>query len=102
MKIDLLYPGFAENMVKKVMGFPAIYGISMVLLCINIRMIASIGTSDGLRGYRNQRFTGKNAFYQNTDLRFNFRKIKTRLLPLQFGVYGGFDYGRVWMENETQ
>ena len=62
---------------------------------------ASLGASDGLRGYRNQRFTGKHAFYQNIDLRFNFRKIKTGLLPLQLGIYGGFDYGRVWLSNDT-
>jgi len=61
---------------------------------------ASIGASDGLRGYRNQRFTGKHAFYQSTDLRVNLTKIKTGLLPLQLGVYGGVDYGRVWLEND--
>ena len=61
---------------------------------------ASIGGKDGLRGYRNQRFTGKNAFYQSSDLRLNLRKIKTSLLPLHIGLYTGFDYGRVWLEND--
>ena len=60
---------------------------------------ASIGANDGLRGYRSHRFTGKESFYQNTDLRFNFRKRKTGLLPIQIGVYGGFDYGRVWVDD---
>jgi len=59
---------------------------------------ASIGADDGLRGYRSQRFTGKESFYQNTDIRFNFRKRKTGLLPVQIGLYGGFDYGRVWVD----
>ena len=61
---------------------------------------ASIGANDGLRGYRNQRFTGKNSFYQKSDIRLNLRKIKTGLLPLQIGIYSGFDYGRVWLEND--
>jgi len=61
---------------------------------------ANIGGKDGLRGYRNQRFTGKNSFYQNTDIRLNLRKIRTGLLPLHIGVYGSFDYGRVWHEND--
>ncbi len=61
---------------------------------------ASLGANDGLRGFRNQRFTGKNAFYQNIDLRYNFRKVKTGLLPLQIGMYGGFDYGRIWTAND--
>jgi len=59
---------------------------------------ASIGANDGLRGYRSQRFMGKKSFYQNTDIRFNFRKRKTGLFPIQIGVYGGFDYGRVWLD----
>src|SRR5690606_890949 len=50
--------------------------------------------------FRNQRFSGKNLFYQTTDVRFNLRKIKTGLLPLNIGLYGGFDYGRVWIEND--
>lgn len=62
---------------------------------------ASIGGIDGLRGYRNQRFTGKNAFYQNTDLRYSFNRMKTRLIPIKLGIYGGFDYGRVWLEDDT-
>ena len=61
---------------------------------------ASLGASDGLRGYRNQRFTGKNAFYQSTDLRFNLRKVKTGILPLNIGIYTGIDYGRVWIDEE--
>ena len=61
---------------------------------------ASVGGLDGLRGYRNQRFTGKNAFYQNTDLRYSFNSMKTRLIPIKLGVFGGFDYGRVWIEDD--
>lgn len=60
---------------------------------------ASLGGNNGLRGYRNERFTGKNAFYHSSDVRLNLRKIKTGLLPLHIGVYGGFDYGKVWIEN---
>ncbi|MDO6515717.1 metallophosphoesterase [Zobellia uliginosa] len=62
---------------------------------------ASIGGVDGLRGFRNQRFTGKKSYYQNTDIRYSLRKIKTQLLPLSMGLYGGFDYGRVWLPKEN-
>jgi hypothetical protein len=61
---------------------------------------ASIGANDGLRGYRNQRFTGKNAFYQNIDLRYKFNKIRTALMPINLGVYVGFDYGRIWLDDD--
>lgn len=57
---------------------------------------ANIGGNDGLRGYRNQRFTGKNSFYHSSDIRWNLRKVKTGIAPLNIGIYGGFDYGKVW------
>ena len=61
---------------------------------------ASIGGMDGLRGFRNQRFTGKKSYYQNTDLRFRLKRLKTGLLPVTMGIYAGYDYGRVWLPNE--
>ncbi|OIQ30119.1 MAG: phosphoesterase [Bacteroidetes bacterium MedPE-SWsnd-G2] len=61
---------------------------------------ASIGARDGLRGYRNQRFTGKSSFYQSSDLRFELYNAKTGLLPISLGLYGGFDYGKVWVDDE--
>ena len=61
---------------------------------------ASIGGLDGLRGFRNQRFTGKKAYYQNSDLRYSLKKKKTGLMPVTVGLYGGYDYGRVWLPNE--
>ena len=59
---------------------------------------ATIGGNDGLRGFRNQRFTSKNSFYHSSDIRWNLRKIKTSFAPLSIGIYGGFDYGKVWGE----
>jgi len=61
---------------------------------------ANIGANNGLRGFRNQRFSGKNAFVQSTDLRLNLRKLKTGLLPLNIGFYGGIDYGRIWLDDD--
>lgn len=62
---------------------------------------ATIGANDGLRGFRNQRFSGNQSFYQNTDLRFSFNTMKTNLIPIKIGLYSGFDYGRVWLKNEN-
>ncbi len=61
---------------------------------------ASIGGDNGLRGYRNQRFSGKSAFYQSTDIRFNLRRYKTAVIPIEVGFYGAFDYGRVWVDDD--
>ena len=62
---------------------------------------ASIGGVDGLRGFRNQRFLGNQSFYNNTDLRYSFSSQKTRVIPVRLGVYGSFDYGRVWLKGEN-
>jgi hypothetical protein len=62
---------------------------------------ATIGASDGLRGYRFQRFTGKTAYYQQSDIRVSLNRVKTSILPLTMGIYGGFDYGRVWFPGDS-
>lgn len=60
---------------------------------------ATLGANTGLRGYRNERFTGKSAFVQSSDIRWNFLDLKTALLPINLGIYGGADYGKVWIDN---
>ncbi|GAB1309640.1 metallophosphoesterase [Urechidicola sp. KH5] len=62
---------------------------------------ANIGGKNGLRGYRNQRFIGDKAYYQNTDVRFDLGGFKTAVLPMRVGLFGGFDYGRVWLDGEN-
>lgn len=62
---------------------------------------ASIGGIDGLRGFRNQRFNGKTSYYQNTDIRYSLRKMKTRIIPAALGFFAGYDYGRVWLVNDN-
>ena len=59
---------------------------------------AQIGGVNGLRGFRNERFVGKQSFFQNTDLRIALGGMKTSVIPIRFGISGGFDYGRVWLE----
>jgi len=54
------------------------------------------GANSGLRGYREERFTGKSAFAASADVRYSFNEFKIELFPIQIGVYGGFDLGRVW------
>ncbi|WP_438424024.1 metallophosphoesterase [Aquimarina macrocephali] len=60
----------------------------------------NLGGTKGLRGYREERFTGESALVFTGDLRYSFNKFKTGLLPLQLGVFGGYDIGRVWLDGE--
>ncbi len=61
---------------------------------------ATVGGNNSLRGFRNERFMGKTAFFQMTDLRVCFLEQRTGFIPLRIGVTGGFDLGRVWNDNE--
>lgn len=62
---------------------------------------ATIGGNNSLRGYRNHRFNGKQAFYHSTDLRTALGVWKNNFLPFVYGVTTGFDYGRVWTPGEN-
>ena len=62
---------------------------------------ATLGGDYDLRGFRNERFLGNRSFYQSSDLRWNLGKIKKTILPMSYGILGGFDYGRVWQEGQS-
>lgn len=61
---------------------------------------ATLGGDYDLRGFRNERFLGKQSFFQSTDLRWNIGQIRESIVPMSYGVLGGFDYGRVWLDGE--
>lgn len=61
---------------------------------------ATLGGVQSLRGYREERFLGERALAMSADMRYSFKRFKTALLPLQIGVYTGYDYGRVWLDAE--
>lgn len=60
-----------------------------------------LGHTSYLRGFRNERFRGTSRFYHNIDLRLRLFKWSNRIIPMKVGVIGGFDYGRVWTDNES-
>ncbi|MGV3697995.1 metallophosphoesterase [Flavobacterium sp.] len=62
---------------------------------------ATLGGDYDLRGFRNERFLGKQSFFNSSDLRLSLGKIKGSLLPMSYGILGGFDYGRVWLDGEN-
>ena len=62
---------------------------------------ATLGGDNDLRGYRTQRFTGKQSYLQSTDIRFTIGRIKSSIIPMKYGIFGGYDYGRVWTDNDN-
>ncbi|HEX7365593.1 MAG TPA: metallophosphoesterase [Pelobium sp.] len=55
----------------------------------------TIGNNENLRGFRNQRFSGKTAYYANSELRFPVTAFRNYLLTGDFGVYGFYDVAKV-------
>lgn len=53
-----------------------------------------------LRGFRDNRFIGKSSFYQYSDIRLDMGRLNNPFTPLQYGVFVGVDYGRVWYPKE--
>lgn len=57
--------------------------------------------STELRGYRDSRFIGQYSYYQYSDLRVDMGKIQNPFTPLKYGLFTGFDFGRVWLPEES-
>jgi hypothetical protein len=55
-----------------------------------------IGGHENLLGYRQYRFAGQHALFNNLELRIKLADFASYILPGQFGLTGFFDIGRVW------
>jgi hypothetical protein len=60
----------------------------------------SLGQNTYLRGYRNNRFTGKAMAFLNSELRLHLFEMKTVLLPIKIGLKGFYDTGRIFQHGE--
>ncbi|NAW51163.1 BamA/TamA family outer membrane protein [Elizabethkingia argentiflava] len=61
---------------------------------------ADLGGNDNLRSFRNNRFMGRSSIFQSSDLRWNFGRLKNSIMPVNFGMLLGYDYGRIWLDHE--
>lgn len=59
----------------------------------------SLGNNTNLRGYRNNRFSGRSYLYQNSELRFKLSNFRNYLFTGNIGLFGFFDSGRVFSDN---
>lgn len=61
----------------------------------------NLGGTNSLRGFAEQRFSGRTTFYHNIDLRIKLFDSEGSVLPVSIGFTPGFDYGRVWVDDDT-
>lgn len=65
-----------------------------------IYQAAVLGGND-LRSFRRERFTGRTAYSQSSDIRFTVGTLKNSIIPAKYGFFAGYDYGRVWIDNDV-
>ncbi len=75
-------------------------GYSQVLGDVPFYYQSTIGQQSNHRGYNRNRFVGNRAAFFNNDLRFHLGSIQTPLVSIKYGVYGLYDIGRVWIDDE--
>ena len=61
----------------------------------------SIGGDNGLRGFRDERFTGRSYFFHSSNIKLKLKQYITPVSPVTVGLYGGFDYGRVSVPDDS-
>jgi len=58
----------------------------------------ALGTNSYLRGFRNNRFSGRSYLYQNTEVRFKLTYFRNYVFTGDMGLFGFFDSGRVYSD----
>ncbi|WP_375181863.1 metallophosphoesterase [Chryseobacterium sp.] len=61
---------------------------------------AAIGGNNGMRAFRNDRFSGKSYFTNNSEIRWDFGRVRNNIVPANMGLLLGYDVGRVWNDHE--
>jgi len=61
---------------------------------------AAIGGNNGMRAFRNDRFSGRSYFTNNSEVRWDFGRVRNNIVPANMGVLVGYDFGRVWNNGE--
>lgn len=61
---------------------------------------AFLGGQGNLLGFRQFRFAGRHAMYENLECRVKLADVSSYILPGELGLTGFFDIGRVWAYND--
>lgn len=63
---------------------------------------ASLGSHNYLRSYVRNRFLGDQAVFVNTEARLHLGTINNVVVPLNYGVFGFWEAGRIWLDQEEK
>ena len=60
--------------------------------------LPTLGDSNGLRGYFQNRFAGESVAYLNAEIRYQLFEKYTSLFPIKVGIKAFYDRGKVFIE----
>ena len=100
-----LFSGFFEHIFTTYLPSPITLAIksggSISSGDIPFYKLEYLGNNSNLRGFSNNRFTGKSTLFINTDLRIQLKHFTTTFIPIKFGVNAFYDTGRVYSNFDT-
>ncbi|MCB0549539.1 MAG: BamA/TamA family outer membrane protein [Phaeodactylibacter sp.] len=63
--------------------------------------LPQLGQNQGLRGFQRNRFAGNSRVYFNSELRIPLAKLETAVVPLDIGLIGFYDMGKIIQEMQV-
>jgi hypothetical protein len=91
---------FHINLINKVVTIANRFGGGHNFGDFEFYQAQYLGSDDNLRGYRKYRFAGRSKVYNNAEMRIVLAKFKTYLFPGALGIFGFYDTGRLWADDE--
>ena len=60
----------------------------------------SLGQTNNLHGFKQNRFTGEAKAFLNSEVRWQITETQNTFIPLRVGIRGFYDIGRVWADSD--
>jgi outer membrane protein assembly factor BamA len=60
----------------------------------------SLGQTNNLHGFKQNRFTGEAKAFLNSEIRWQITETRNTFIPLKVGIRGFYDIGRVWADSD--
>ncbi len=92
---------YASGSGKRQFTFAGRFGSEHIIGSFPFYQANTLGASQNLRGFNNQRFTGRTTVYSNAEIRVELVDFYRYLFGGKGGILTFFDTGRVWTDGEN-
>ncbi len=92
---------YASGSGKRQFTFAGRFGSEHIIGSFPFYQANTLGATQNLRGFTNQRFTGRTTVYSNAEIRLELVDFYRYLFGGKGGILTFFDAGRVWTDGEN-